>query len=439
MRLGYYFALALRSLRRNPALTVLTLLAIGVGISASMTIVTVYRGMAADPIPMKSTELFAPQVDNWGPTGGVGPGASDHLQDQLSYVDATRLMAVQGGTRQAAMYQGSFVLKPEDPNIRPFNVLARATYRDFFPMFDVPFQYGGGWTAADDEDRGAVTVITRELNDRLFGGADSVGRTLRLNDQDYRIVGVLSKWTPIPRFYYLSGDPFGKPEDVFVPFTRAIAEQIWPAGNWGCNESGEPGWSGFLRSDCVWTQFWVELPTASSEKAYRALLVNYAAVQQRTGRFNWPPHVQLRDVREWLAYHHVVSDEVRLLVGVSFGFLFVCLLNAMGLMLAKTIGRAGDIGVRRALGASSRAIFAQCLIEAGVTGLAGGLLGLALVTVSLAGLRSLLSEEGRALLYLDAADVAITIITAVAITILVGLYPTWRAARLPPALQLKTL
>ena len=56
---------------------------------------------------------------------------------------------------------------------------------------------------------------------------------------------------------------------------------------------------------------------------------------------------------------HAVSDEVRILVLVSFSFLLVCLLNAMGLMLAKIMGRAGDIGVRRALGASRRAIFAN--------------------------------------------------------------------------------
>ena len=99
-------------------------------------------------------------------------------------------------------------------------------------------------------------------------------------------------------------------------------------------------------------QFWVELPTAADAARYRTFLGNYAAEQQRSGRFHWPPHTRLRDVKEWLMYRHAVSDEVRILVLVAFSFLFVCLLNAMGLMLAKIMGRAGDIGVRRALGAS---------------------------------------------------------------------------------------
>src|SRR6204780_3989736 len=150
-------------------------------------------------------------------------------------------------------------------------------------------------------------------------------------------------------------------------------------GNNNCSaEVGQPGWEGRLYSECVWMQFWAELPAAADVAAYRAFLNNYAAEQQRVGRFHWPAHTRIRDVREWLAYEHAVSTEVRILVLVSFSFLLVCLLNAMGLMLAKIMGRAGDIGVRRALGANRRAIFAQCLIEAGVVGLAGGLLGLGL-------------------------------------------------------------
>ena len=128
---------------------------------------------------------------------------------------------------------------------------------------------------------------------------------------------------------------------------------------------------------------------------------------------------------------------MRILVLVSFSFLFVCLLNAMGLMVAKILGRAGDIGVRRALGANRRAIFCQCLIEAGVIGFAGGLLGLALTALGLVGLRALLSEEVSRLTHFGLMDISIAILLAVFATILAGLYPTWRAAHVQPAWQLK--
>ncbi len=147
-------------------------------------------------------------------------------------------------------------------------------------------------------------------------------------------------------------------------------------GSTSCSGDVDPGWEGRLRSDCLWLQFWAELPTETDIQRYRAFLNNYAAEQQRLGRFHWLPRTQLRDVKQWLQYRHIVPSEVDILILVSFGFLLVCLMNAMGLMLAKIMGRAGDIGVRRALGASRGAIFAQCLIETGVVGLAGGIFGL---------------------------------------------------------------
>jgi len=434
----YYLGLALRSLKRNVVLTALMIAAIGVGIGASMTTLTVFRAMANDPIPQKSAQLFAPQIDNWGPQRrGEVTGESDSLPEQISYTDAMGLMRAHAARRQTAMYATGFILTPPNPEIRPFQVRVRATYTDFFPMFDVPFRFGGPWNTADDEGHADVVVIARELNDKVFGGANSVGKTLNLDNHDYRVVGVVDRWEPTPKFYDLNNDKYGKPEELFLPFTRAIDGRMMMWGNNNCAGDMGVGWEGHLHSECVWLQFWAELPTAADAARYRSFLNNYAAEQRRTGRFHWAPHTQLRDVREWLVAQHAVTYEVRILVLVSFSFLLVCLLNAMGLMLAKLLGRAGDIGVRRALGASRAAIFGQCLIEAAVIGLAGGLLGLALTALGLLGLRSLLSEEANRLAHLSPIDIGIAVLLAIAATTVAGLYPTWRAAHVQPAWQLK--
>jgi putative ABC transport system permease protein len=435
---NYYFSLALRSLRRNVVLTVLMIAAIGVGIGASMTTLTIFRAMASDPIPNKSRQLFAVQIDNWGPKKGVVLGDQDNLQEQISYLDAIGLMNSRAARRQSAMYTTGFALTPSNPDLRPFQVQARAAYTDFFAMFDVPFRFGGPWSATDDAAHADVVVIGRELNDKVFGGANSVGKTMNLDNREYRVVGVLDRWQPTPKFYDLNNNKYGKPEAAFIPFTRAIDQQLTTWGNNNCSgDVGEPGWAGRLRSECIWIQFWAELPTAADAERYRAFLNNYAAEQRRLGRFHWAPNTKMRNVREWLAYRHAVSQEVKILVLVSFSFLLVCLLNAMGLMLAKVMGRAGDIGVRRALGANRRAIFAQCLIEAGVVGLAGGLLGLALTGLGILGLRSLLSDEVNRLTNFSLSNVAIAVTLSVIATILAGLYPTWRAAQVQPAWQLK--
>ena len=432
---SYYLNLALRSLRRNPALTALMIVAIGVGIGASMTTLTVFRAMAADPIADHATQFFAPQIDAWG-LGPNGPNP-DHLSDLLTYIDATALMRAHAGGRRTVLYKTKFAVRPPQSQLPPFRAGARAAYADFFRMFDVPFRYGGPWSSADDQGHIPVAVISRELNDRLFGGANSVGRVLRLDDDEFRIVGVLAHWDPVPRYYDLSDAFGGTSEDVFLPFTTAIDLHKHSSEGGPCVAPTPPGWDGLLRSDCTWLQFWVELPTPTDVARYRAYLTDYAAEQQRVGRFHWPPHVQLRNVRQWLVYEHVVSNESRILVLVSFSFLLVCLLNAMGLMLARIMRRAGEIGVRRALGAGRAVVFAQCLIEAAVIGVAGALLGLALTALGLAALRALLGSDMRVLSHLDAADMLMTVAVAIVATILAGLSPTWRATRVQPAWQLK--
>jgi len=436
---NYYVKLALRSLKRNAVLTALMIAAIGVGIGASMTTLTVFRAMAADPIPRKSGELFAVQIDNWGPARkNIVTGDEEHLQQQISYPDAVGLMNAHAARRQSVMYATGFALTPANPQLLPFQVHARAVYSDFFAMFEVPFLSGHPWSAADDADRVAVVVISRELNDKVFAGANGIGKTLNLDGHDYRVVGVLDRWQPIPKFYDLNTDKYGKSDEIFLPFTTAIQARAATWGNNNCGgDIGEPGWEGRLHSECVWLQFWAELPGAADVEHYRTFLNNYASDQQRSGRFHWPAHTKIRDVRQWLVYQHAVSDEVRILVLVSFSFLFVCLLNAMGLMLAKIMGRAGDIGVRRALGANRGAIFDQCLIEAGVVGFAGGILGLALTALGLVGLRSLLSEDVGRVTHLGLADVSIAVLLGIVATVLAGLYPTWRAAHVQPAWQLK--
>jgi putative ABC transport system permease protein len=436
---NYYFRLALRSLRRNIVLTTLMIAAVGVGIGASMTTLTVFRAMDNDPIPQKSRQLFAVQIENWGPDNkSIVPGDEEHLQPQISYIDAVGLMNAKAGRRQSAMYKTGAALTPANADVRPFQVQIRAAYTDFFSMFQTPFLVGGPWSADDDKNHADVAVITQKLNDKVFGGGNSVGKSINLDNHEFRVAGVLGPWAPTPQFYDLNNDQFGEGAEIYIPFTRAIDGQMPSWGNNNCNNDvGEPGWEGHLRSECVWMQYWVELPTAADVAAYRTFLSNYAADEQRSGRFHWPAHTHIRNVREWLVYEHAVRDEVRILVLVSFSFLLVCLLNAMGLMLAKIMGRAGDIGVRRALGASRRAIFGQCLIEAGVVGLAGGLLGLALTALGLMGLRSLLSEEVGRLTHFSHADITIAIVLAVLATTLAGLYPTWRAAQVQPAWQLK--
>ncbi len=433
--LPYYLRLAARSLRRAPILTALVITAIGLGIGGSMTVLTVFRAMSGDPIPGKSSQLFVPQIDPWG----HGHGFGDEPPDQLSWLDIEQLLRQHIARRQSAMYGVGFSVIPQDAAQPPFDVDGRAVNADFFAMFEVPFQYGAPWTADDDQRGAEVVVIGQKLNQRLFGGADSVGRNIVLDNHTYRISGVLAHWEPVPLFYAVSsgGAAFADTEDVFLPLTRAIASHL-PWQDINCNKSSGSSWEAHLQSDCVWLQLWVELPTAADVQHYRSFLDHYARDQQRSGRFDHAPNNRLRNVREWLDAEHVVSNKAWIMVVVSFSFLIVCLINAMALMLAKFMGRAGEFGVRRALGASRRAIFWQCLVETVVIGGAGSILGIGFTVLGLLGLRATLSSNIERLAHLGVADVLIAIALSLGATVVAGLYPTWRAAQVQPAWQLKT-
>ncbi len=140
---------------------------------------------------------------------------------------------------------------------------------------------------------------------------------------------------------------------------------------------------------------------------------------------------------QWLAYNHVVPDDVRMQAWLALGFLLVCVVNTVGLLLAKFLRRSNEIGVRRALGASRRAIFAQLLIEAGMIGAAGALLGLLLTWLGLWLVRRQPSNYAQ-LAHLQPAMLVATLLLALLASLVAGLLPAWRACLIPPALQLKT-
>lgn len=433
--LAYYLELGLRSLKRNPILTLLMVFGIGLGIAASMTTLTVMYLMGSDPIPWKSSRLHYVQLDNWSPDQ---PYYDDgRPPDQVTYRDAVALMEAGKADKQAAMFKMALPVQPENPEIKPFQSLGRVTYADFFAMFEPPFAYGGSWNHDQDASHARVIVLGKDMNEKLFGGQNSVGKSVRLDGNDYTVVGVIGNWKLRSRYYDLTNGAFDDPDEFFIPYTTAIDLKHRGTGNNSCWKSPGDGWDAYLQSDCVWQQMWVELDSPARLEEYKSFLDNYVNEQKKLGRFQRPLNNRLLDVTEWMRDQKVVSRDVEVQTGLGFAFLAVCLVNTIGLLLAKFTRKAGEIGLRRALGASRRNVFTQYMIESGVVGLSGGALGLALTGLGLIAVRWLYADY-KSVAQLDWTMVATTIVLAVVSALLAGLYPTWRACQVAPAAQLKT-
>ena len=432
----YYFDLALRSFRSARGLTALMVLTIAMGIGASMTTLTTFRALSGDPLPGRSDTVMRVQLDA-APRDTFVPGKEP--DNQLTRFDAEALLRDRHAFRQAAMSGGGVSVEPaaDAPGaLKPFSSSIRYTSADFFAMFDVPFAHGQGWTAADDADKAAIVVVSKELNDKVFGGGNSVGRTLRFDNADYRVIGVLAAWQPVPYFFDLNVGRYRKTEGIFMPLSTAVDRKLGNNGSVACwGENSTPEFRA-VEAPCSWVQYWVQVRTPADRQAYFDYLQQYSVQQHAAGRFQREPNPRLRPVMEWLSAEHVVPSDVRLQLWLAFGFLAVCLVNTVGLLLAKCLRRAPEIGVRRALGASRRAVFAQFLVEAGTIGLAGGALGLVFAWIGVWVVHRG-TQSGAQWVHMDATTLVTTFVLAIAATLLAGLVPAWRACDVSPASQLK--
>ena len=433
---GYYLNLAWHSMKRSPILTALMVLAIGLGIGASMTMITVLHVMTDDPMPGRSAHLYTPHLDPL-PLDYRQRADSPDPSHNLTWPDAMALLQAHRATRQAAMAGGNLLVQPARAGLNPFYVDGRYTTADFFAMFGVPFEHGSSWSAADDAASAHVVVLADTLARKLFGSGDAIGQTVRLGDHDFRVIGVVADWQPSPMFYvdtvaphYSDGDQF------FLPLSVAVDLKLQVNGN-------QSGWVkgndfSLTSANMSWLQFWVQLDTPAQVAAYKRFLIDYSAQQKSLGRFQRPAtDAKLYSLMGWLAHENLVPSDVRLQLWLALGFLVVCMVNVVALLLAKFLRRSGEISVRRALGARRRDIFMQFGIESAVIGVAGGVLGVLIAELGLWSVRHRPDDYAH-VARMDVPMLLTTLVLAVSASVLAGLLPAWRACRVAPALQLKT-
>ncbi|RYV02311.1 ABC transporter ATP-binding protein [Shewanella sp. OPT22] len=432
----HYLDLAWRSIRKTPGLSLLMISAIAIGIGITITTLNVYKMMAHNPAGEKSSQLLRVQL--WS----QGPNSWEEIPPLLAYQDIQNLRNIKPQVRQTAMHGTGGVVQTDDPKQDAFMQSIRSVDSDFFEMFEVPFLYGTSWNADVDVNAAYHVVIADELNQKLFGGGDNVGKTVYVNKKPYQIVGIIGDWNPQPKYYDVSNGAFNDAELMFMPFSLLPVEEQDTWGNTnGWKYEKLDTFQDRINSEKTWTMFWAELHTPEQIEEYKRQLTGYVEQQKALGRFaddkTLEESVRLSNVEEWLELRKVVEEDNKILVGLGFLFLSVCLVNILGLLLTKFLKRAPEVGVRRAIGAGRRQIFSQYMVEVGVIGLFGGAIGLLLAWSSLLVLGNRFGTDA-ALTQLDNSMWIITPVIAVGTALLAGLYPAWVVCRTKPSVYLKS-
>jgi putative ABC transport system permease protein len=368
----YHIYLAWLKIRHSPWLSLQIVFTTAFGIGAFCATAGALLSLTADPLAGRGDYIFHPQVD---PSRLSDREADGNPPMDLTLRDARALYdAAPVGRRFMTSRNWLPVTFESSSNTFARMAITRATTADFFAVLHAPFLFGQGWAPQKDGKADRVVVLSREMNDRLFGGSNSVGRTITIATQPFVIVGVLDTWSITPHFYDLGDGAYSASEDVYIPFeTWLDLPQDYGYGPMVCRENDDQNHN--PQSDgCTWVQVWVELHGNELE-GYRQFLTNYSNDQHSLGRFERTPNIRLYNVPQWMKVNHVLPGSVLLEFWVAVALLLVCIANAAAIQLAKFKFALLEVGIRRALGATRSVIIGQLLIETSMLAIASGVLG----------------------------------------------------------------
>jgi len=389
------FKLAARALRRNKMRSLLTMLGVIIGVGSVIASVSITTG-ASKQVEDKVASLgqnvvtvFSGSFSSSGMRSGWGNAPTLTVEDataiknEVANVVAVspevrdRMQILANGLNWNTGIQGE---SPDYPQIRDWDIADGAMFTD-----------------ADVRSLAKVAVIGKTVVDQLFVNDEPIGHTLIIRNIPFKIVGVLES-----KGFNL----FGQDQDdvVIIPYTshmRRITKRT------------------FVNSIMV----------QAADKDSITQVQDDINMLLRERHKSLEPDFTVRTQLELMAMATSTTRIMSVLLGaIASVSLIVGGIGIMNIMLVSVTERTREIGIRMAVGARSRDILIQFLIEAVTLSAAGGIMGIAL-GMAAAKITSHFTGWPTLTPY---AWIGIACVSSAAIGIVSGFYPAWKASRLDP-------
>ncbi len=401
-----------RQLRKSPGFAAVAVLTLALGIGANTAIFSVVDTVLLRPLPYHEPDrlVLISETESAAPADELGVAA----QEYLDYRDQSRSFS-----SVAAFESVGFNLTGEG---EPQRIRAARMSAAAFPTLGVSPLMGRAFTAEEDRS-GAdnVVVLSYALwQHQYHGNANIVGRTIKLDEKPYTVIGVMP-----PSFHFpFDGKPFSEMAALWLPIGFS-PEVLAPQNR--VMEFGV-GMIGRLK------------PGVSREQALQDVQ-HVADVFQQAHPDSYSTNMRVTPHAHAFAAYTVEKARplVLLLSTAVICVLLIACANVANLLLARAGSRSREMAIRSAVGARRSALLRQCLVESSLLSLLGGCAGIALAVVSVAGLRNFGPAGVPRLHEVTLHPLALWFTAGLSIltTILFGFIPAWRLSHVTPQAFLK--
>lgn len=392
--------IAITALLSNKLRSILTMLGIIIGVGAVIAMISIGMGVKQNVTNSIASLGSNMLIVSPGSTNRGGVRSAAGSSQKLKYDDAVAIKnKIKNIDYVSPTVNSSYQIVNGNQN---WNTSVYGVTPEYLHIRSLVVQSGSFITQSDLNSRNRVAVIGPTVAANLFDEVNPVGKNIRINNQPYKIIGVLES---------KGQSSMGQDQDdiVIVPLTTAQERLMGIT---------------YVRS--------INIQVSSADKIEQVQAEVETLLRQRH-------HIRIRSgseddftVRNLTSLMETMTSTTTMLTlflgSIAAISLIVGGIGIMNIMMVSVTERTREIGIRKALGATFQNIMMQFLIESVVIGVIGGLLGIACgVGIALA-----IAKSGLFQTVITAAPIIISFSFSVGIGLFFGIYPARKAAKLDP-------